>query len=107
MNVNRQHIIFPAQLAGADSELISRTMNCISASLSHRPIFFSRGIKRHINSAKVFSLSGDIFIGPGVIGGEDAANKSNDAKSVEPIIAKAIYVPPKIVSWIYCLVKPR
>jgi hypothetical protein len=82
-------------------------LHLVPTPFGHRPATSGTAIKRHIQGAEVFGVAAAEAAGEGVVGREDAADKSDDAEAVLSVVAQGVDIPPEITTLRDRLVESR
>jgi hypothetical protein len=98
VNVDFQGISGPAHLAAADRQYGRGAAHPQLAALSHRPALRILAVQGDVKRAVIVGVRISAPPCPSVVGGEDAANESDESQRVRAIIAHCIDVPPCIAT---------
>ncbi len=88
-----QDLAVPIDTAAADRQARRRPAGLIT--LGHRPGRRS-SVKGDIERAMAERIGASVSAGPAVVGGEDAAQKSDQGDPVPPVVAERVDIPPSI-----------
>jgi hypothetical protein len=68
--------------------------------LRHRPMLAAPAVQSDVDRAMIMRGSGTVTAARRIVGGEHAADKSNDREAVLAIIAQRVDVPPSVtIRW--------